>query len=282
MVDPHISSPLEHILPTMLPVISISENHGSNDSNGMHSLTPWMQSIFLSLLPVEDLKSRTGAAVVVDNIGSIFWDAFELQMHSDGREIGSCQFKDISRGFLMGYYDNISGKDQSQAPGSVFATMIQAQTCLKNAFGECGGVRKLGQLYGSIKAKAKSQLKANRSAKRPINTMLDWLNESVFSKQKDPEPPPPVSAPAPEPPAEEINEVEDLTLENPEESEPEPFTTLNEDQSDTGFFDPPEPPDPPPAAPHPPQGANQPNTPYCDPPGTRGVSERRWVWLKKG
>ena len=176
MVDPHISSPSEHILPTMLPAISISENHCSDDSNGMHSLTPWMQSIFVSLLPVEDLKSRTLAPVVVENIRNILWDAFELQMRSTGLEIGSCQLKDISRGFLMGYYNNICGKDHLQTPGSVFATMIKAQTCLKNAFGDGGSVRKLGQLYGSIKAKVKLQLKTNQSAKRPINTMLDWLN----------------------------------------------------------------------------------------------------------
>ena len=112
----------------------------------------------------------------------------------------------------MGYYDNICEKDILQAPAKVFVTMIEAQTCLKTVFGDNGGVQKLGQLYGLIKSRFKGQLKVIRAKKKHINEMCDWLNESVFSKQKDPEPPTPVSVPAPEPPAQEINEVEDLTL----------------------------------------------------------------------
>ena len=210
MVDPHIFSALEHTLPKMPPLMSISENHGSDDSEVRHSQTHLLQSIFISLEPVLDLKSRTGANVVVENIRTIFWDAFEQKMRLDGRDIGSFQLKDVSRGFLMGYYDNICEKDILQAPAKVFITMIEAQTCLKTAFGANGGVRKLGQVYGIIKSRFRAQLKVIRTKKKHINKMCDWLNESIFSKQKDPEPPTPVSTPAPEPPAQEINEVEDL------------------------------------------------------------------------
>ena len=66
------------------------------------------------------------------------------------------------------------------------------------------------------------------------------------------------------------------------ESALEPLTTADEDCGNQGFFDSEAHPDPPPASPDPPQAANRPNTPWRDPPGTCGVSERRWVKLKKG
>ena len=56
--------------------------------------------------------------------------SFVEQMRSDRRDIGSVQFKDLSRGFFMAYFEHISQKDNSQAQGSVVKTMISKQICL--------------------------------------------------------------------------------------------------------------------------------------------------------
>ena len=85
--------------------MSISENHGSDDSEVRHSQTHLLQSIFISLEPVLDLKSRTGASVVVENIGTIFWDAFEQKMRLDGRDIGSFQLKFVPYAARPQQYD---------------------------------------------------------------------------------------------------------------------------------------------------------------------------------
>ena len=130
MVDPDISSLPVHILPITLPLMLTSENHGINNTDGVHPLTPWVQSNLVSLLPLQNFESRTGAQVALGNVGTIFWDAFVEQMRSDGREIGSVQFKAFSRGFFMAYFEHISQKDNSQAQGSVVKTMISKQICL--------------------------------------------------------------------------------------------------------------------------------------------------------
>ena len=53
--------------------------------------------------------------MALGNVGTIFWDAFVEQMRSDGREIGSVQFKDFIRGFFMAYFEHISQKDSKKA-----------------------------------------------------------------------------------------------------------------------------------------------------------------------
>ena len=114
----------------------------------------------------------------------------------------SFEVKEMSRGFFMGYFDNIRQKDISQAPGLVFVTMIEAQTCLKNTFGDNGGVRRLGQIYTRLKAEVKKQLTACRAKKKPFDDLLSWLNKSICAKEAAPAPQPPVSTLALEPPVE--------------------------------------------------------------------------------
>ena len=186
MVDPDIFSCLEHTLPRMLPQMSIPINHGIADSEAGHSQDQPGQSVFIQLLPLLDLQSRTRSAVTVDSVGSIFWDFFRDQMISEGRQIVSFEVKDMTRGFLMGYFDNIRQKDISQAPGLVFVTMFEAQTCLKNTFGDNGGVRRLGQMYGRIKSEVKKQITACRTKKKPFSELLSWLNKSIFAKEAAP------------------------------------------------------------------------------------------------
>ena len=76
--------------------------------------------------------------------------------------------------------------------------------------------------------------------------------------------------------------IEDLTLDPEPVSVPEHDSCENEDRGLQGVCELPSPPDPPPAAPRPQPAASRPNEPVPDPPGTCGVSEPRWEWLKKG
>ena len=216
--------------------MSVSENHGNIESGPIQTLTHQIHSIFITLSPLTVLESRTGAAVVVENIRTIFWDDCEKQMRSLGRPIDSFKVQDLSRGFFLGYFEHIHEKDKSQAQALVMKTMISQQNFLQDKFGNVGSPRKLCMMLGALKAQAKKQLQEHRKQKRHINAMLDWLNTSLFPQHTAPEPPPPVSAPAPEPPAQEIYEVEDLTLEISEESAPEPLTTADEDRRNTGFL----------------------------------------------
>ena len=176
MVDPPISSNLAHVLPQPLALMSIDENHCITEPNAGQELTCSGQSNLVSLCHLEKLTSRTEAQAVVDNIRDIFWDAFEVQMRSLGRDIGSFQLLDINKGFLMGYFSQISTQINSQAAAAVFKTMISRQKCLEKAYPNTGDVRKLCNLYARVKSNAKKKLDECRKAKRNINTMLEWLN----------------------------------------------------------------------------------------------------------
>ena len=151
MAHPPILSPFAHVLPMMPAPMLIHETHGSPESGREQQLTPKEQSVLVLLQPLENLCSRTNTPVVVDTIGDIFWDAFELQMRSEGRDIGSFQLKDVSRGFLMGYFDHVKKTSSSQAQPAVFATILSQQKCLADAFGRKGDVRKLCILFGKVK-----------------------------------------------------------------------------------------------------------------------------------
>ena len=116
--------------------------------------------------------------MALGNVRTIFWDAFVEQMRSDGREIGSVQFKDFSRGFFMAYFEHISQKDNSQAQGSVVKTMISKQICLRTTFGDDGNaVRRICQLYNALKTRAKAKLKECRDKKQNVSMSLGWFNE---------------------------------------------------------------------------------------------------------
>ena len=121
MVDPDIFSCSEHTLPSMLPQMSIPINHGIAYSEAGHSQDQPGQSVFIQLLPLNDLESRTRSAVTVDSVGSIFWDFFRDQMISEGQQMVSVEVKEMSRGFFMGYFDNICQKDISQGEEMVLS-----------------------------------------------------------------------------------------------------------------------------------------------------------------
>jgi hypothetical protein len=190
MVDRHNSYTSEHILPSTTPLIVGRENRGSDELDLRHPQDHLRHPIFVQLLPVEVLESRTGAAVVLGNIGDIFWYAFVEQMRSEGRDIGSFQLKNISRGFFMAFYEHISKKEDSQAQGSVIRSMIANQTCLRTEFGDDeAAVRKIGKLLGTVKNRTQEKLKQCKQKKQKIGTVRDWLNEPLFPTKTAPEPP---------------------------------------------------------------------------------------------
>ena len=65
---------LEHTLPQMPEQILSAENISSSKLDWEHPQSHRVHSIFVSLLPLEELRSHTGAAVIVENIRCILWD----------------------------------------------------------------------------------------------------------------------------------------------------------------------------------------------------------------
>ena len=74
--------------------------------------------------------------------------------------------------------------------------------------------------------------------KKSYNELLSWLNKSICAKEAAPAPQPPVSTLAPEPPVEDVNMIEDMTVEMEVEYEPESLATPDGNQENQGFFDP--------------------------------------------
>ena len=105
----------------------------------------------------------------------------------------------------------------------MFKTMISKQKCLEKAYPNTGDVRKLCNLFSQVKSNAKEKLDECRKAKHNINTMLEWLNESIFQTEKAPAPPPPVTSITPDPPDEDYDMIEDLIF------DPEPVSVPEHD-----------------------------------------------------
>jgi hypothetical protein len=129
----------------------------------------------------------------------------------------------------MGYYSQISTQINSQAAAAVFKTMLSTKKCLEKAYPNTGDVRKLCNLFSRVKSDTKKKLDACRKAQRDINTMLEWLHESIFHTEKGPAPPPPVVTVTPDPPDEDYDMIEDLTLDPEPVSVPEHDPCENED-----------------------------------------------------
>ena len=155
------------------PLMSTSENHGSTESCLVQTQTHQVHPIFITLSLLDVLESRTGAAVVLENIGSIFWDDCEKQMRSLGRDMDSFKVQDLSRGMFIAYFEHIHNKDKLQAQALVMKTMIAQQTFLQDKFSGVGGPRKLCTILGGIKSHTKKQLQEYRHKKRNINEMLE-------------------------------------------------------------------------------------------------------------